>query len=276
MKKKNVLLLISGLAVLGILASVAIASGGTRSVAASRARTKMLGYKYAPGQAAARPRSGTSRLARIKVFGYKHAPGQAAAQAAASARSYIRRAERIRVDPALIKKFHLLRQARARATARTASASSVTTVAAALSGLVELGATYGANPSLAGETTVGPTNDDVWVVPGSTGACLVDVEGPQGAGSGCNSTSAVDAGELWTLDTIPYGPGGAKTQVLLGAVPDGNASVTVSWADGGTTVVPVTDNVYSVPIGSHTGWKSVTLKNSAGAVVTASGMPSLP
>jgi hypothetical protein len=66
------------------------------------------------------------------------------------------------------------------------------------------------------------------------------------------------------------------TRVLLGAVPDGNASITVAWSDGATTVVPVTDNIYSVPIGSHTGWKSVTLKNSAGATVTASGMPSLP
>jgi len=116
----------------------------------------------------------------------------------------------------------------------------------------------------------------VWLVPGSTGACLVDLEGPQGAGSGCNSASAVDAGDLWTLDTIPYRAGGARTKVLLGGVPDGNSSVTVSWAGGGSTVVPVTDNVYSVPIGSHPGWKSVTLKNSAGTVVAISGMPSLP
>ena len=64
--------------------------------------------------------------------------------------------------------------------------------------------------------------------------------------------------------------------MLLGAVPDGNASVTVSWADGGTTVAPVTDNIYSVPIGSHTGWRSVTLKNSIGTVVAVSGMRSLP
>lgn len=271
MKKKKVLLLIGGLAVLGILASVAMASGGKRSGAPSRARTEMLGYKYAPSRAAARVGSGTARRARIKVLGYKHTPGQAAAARAAQSRSYMRQVARIRVDRALVKRFHLLRQA------HTASASSETTIAAAISGLIPLGATFGANPSQAGETTVGSAKDDVWVVPGSTGACLVDVDGPQGAAAGgCNSASEVDAGDLWTLDTIPYGAGGAMTQVLLGAVPDDNASVTVSWAGGGTTVVPVIDNVYSVPIGSHTGWKSVTLKNSAGAVVTASGMPRLP
>lgn len=214
--------------------------------------------------------SARNRPATTKVLGYKHTPAQLAAARTASARAYMRQAARIPVDAALVKKFHLLRQA------RTASASGESTVAAAISSLVELGATFGANPSLAGETAVGPAKDDVWLVPGSSGACLVDVEGPQGAGSDCNSTSAVDAGDLWTLDTIPYRPGGGRIQVLLGAVPDGNASVIVSWADGGTTVAPVTDDVYSVPIGSHTGWKSVTLKNSTGTVVAVSGMRSLP
>lgn len=271
MKGNKLLLLICGLVVAGILASVALASGGTPPRASSRASTKQLGYRHASGRPAARPRSGASGRARIKVIGHKLTPGQAAAARAAQARSYMRQAARIRVDPPLIKGFHLLRQA------RTASASSETTIVAAISGLVPLGSTFGANPSQAGETTVGAAKDDVWVVPGSSGACLVDVDGPQeAAAGGCNSTSEVDAGDLWTLDTIPYGAGGAMTKVLLGAVPDGNASVTVAWSDGGTTVVPVTDNVYSVPIGSHRGWKSVTLKNSAGAVVTASGMPSLP
>ena len=256
MKRKKALFLICGLVVLGAVSSVTLASGSTtQSNAARRASTHVLDYKQAPGQ---------------KVLGYKHAPAQAAAARAAQAQSYMRRLARGKVDHALVRKFRLLRQA------RTASASSESTVADAISGLVAIGATQGADPSQAGHTTVGFARDDVWLVPGSTGACLVDVEGSQGAGSGCSSTSAVDAGKLWTLDTIPYGVGGAMTQVLLGAAPDGNASVTVSWTGAGTTVVPVIDNFYSVPIGSHTGWKSVTLKNSAGAVVAVPGMPSLP
>lgn len=268
MRRRKVLLLITGLAILGIIASGAIALGATGPT--RRASTKTLGYRRASGRAGARARSGAVRRASVKVLGYKHAPGQAAAQRAAHARSYLRQAASIKVDRALVMKFHLLQQS------RTASVSSQTTVAAAISGLAGLGASYGANPSQAAQTAVGPGQDDVWLVPGSSGACLVDLEGPQGAGASCNSASAVDAGDLWTLDTIPYDAGGTTTQVLLGAAPNGNASVTVSWADGGTTVVPVTDNVYSVPIGSHTGWKSVTLKNSAGTAVAVPGMPTLP
>jgi hypothetical protein len=207
-----------------------------------------------------------------KVLGYKHAPGEAAAQRAALGRSYLRRVAGEKVDPELVKAFGVLRQARP----HPANGLSVSAVAGAIAGLADLGSAYGANPAQAGETVVGPGKDDVWLVPGSTGACLVDRDGPQAAGSGCNDAGAVEDGKLWTLDTIQYGTGGARTKVLLGSAPDGNASVTVSWSDAATTVAPVTDNIYSVPIGSHTGWKSVTLKNSAGAVVTVPGIPHLP
>jgi hypothetical protein len=183
----------------------------------------------------------------------------------------MRQAARIKVDPALVERFHVLQRQR-----RASVSSQVTTAADALVGLADVGQTYGANPSQAAETAIGPGHDEVWLVPGSSGACLVDVEGQQGAGSSCNSSKAVDAGYLWTLDTIPYGAGGTMTQVLLGVVPDGNTSITVSWTDGSTTVVPVNDNIYSVPIGSHAGWKSLTLRNDAGPVVTVPGMPSLP
>jgi len=149
-------------------------------------------------------------------------------------------------------------------------------VATAISYLANLNKSYGADPSRAGETTVGPGKADVWMVPGGTGACLVDQEGPQGAGSTCNDASAVESGDLWTLDTIPYGTNGTLAQVLLGTAPDGNGSVSVAWTGGSSTVVPVVNNVYSVPIGSHKGWTSVTMKNSSGDVQVVAGMPSLP
>lgn len=250
MKRKNVLFLITGVAVLAALLSVAIASGSATRPTASRPTGK--------------------------VRGYQHAPGQAAAVQAAQARSETRHWARRKVDRVLLRNFRLLRHAQGRRTAHTAGGPSETMVAGALSDLAALGASHGADPAQAGETTVGLAHDPVWVVPGSTGACLVNVDGPQVAASGCNSTSEVDRGMLWTLDTIPYGAGGTRAKVLVGAVPDGNASVTVSWADGGTTVVPVTNNVYCVPVGSHTGWNSLTLKDGAGAFVTASGMPKLP
>lgn len=237
MRPKRIISVIGGLAIIGVLLSVAIASGSTtRSTArVQHANTTTLGYKRASVPAAAR-----------------------------------RHSARVRANRVLIKNFRVLREA------RVSSTSSQAVVADALSGLVALRATRGANPAQAGETTVGVAQDPVWLVPGSTGACLVDVEGPQGAGSGCNNTNAVDDGQLWTLDTIPYGTGGAMTKVLLGVAPDGNTSVTVSWAGGGTTVVPVINNFYSVPIGTHSGWRSVTLRNSQGTIIAASGMPSLP
>lgn len=251
MRRRTTLFLISGVAVAGTLLMVAIASGsGTRHELSRRPSLKALAHSDAHARTAAVTRASQARSSR-------------------------RRPAPQRVDRSLIRHFGLLRRAQARA-AGAADPASESIVTDSLSGLVEMKATHGADPSQAGETTVGAAHDDVWLVPGSSGACLVDVEGPQGAGSGCNTASAVEAGDLWTLDSIPYGPGGAMTRVLLGAVPDGNASITVAWSDGATTVVPVTDNIYSVPIGSHTGWKSVTLKNSAGATVTASGMPSLP
>jgi hypothetical protein len=252
MRRRTTLFLTGGLAILGTFLSVAIALGS--------------GARHGLSQ----PRSATA-----VVHTHARAP-MATPSGATHVRSGTRRHALRRVDRALMRHFGLLRRSRARAAGGSVSASTETTVANALSGLVTLHATYGADPSQAGETAVGAANDDVWLVPGSSGACLVDVEGPQGAGSACNKAAAVEAGDLWTLDTIPYGAGGAMTKVLLGAVPDGNASVTIAWADGAATVVPVTHNVYSVPIGSHTGWKSVTLKNSAGATVAASGMPSLP
>ena len=247
MRRKKAYLLIAGLVVLLVLLSVAIASGSATRPTAPRPAGKVRGNTHALDKAAA-------------------------ARAAAEPRHRVRR----RVDRTLLKHFRLLRQARAGHSAHATSGSSETTVAAALAGLETLHATHGADPTQAAETTIGLANDPVWIVPGSTGACLVDVDGPGVTGSGCNSTSEADSGEMWTLDTIPYGVAGAQAKVLIGAVPDRNSSVTVTWADGSTTVVPVTNNLYSVPIGSHTGWKSVTLRNSAGAVVSASGMPQLP
>lgn len=254
--RRKALLLVGSLPVIAIavLASVAVASGSANHPIRSRA--------------------GSARPGMGKVLGYKHTPGQVA-MTASSARSRARHAT-AKVNRTLIANFALLRRAQSRSRARTADASSQTTVAAAIAPLTALHKSYAADPSQAGETTIGPGNDAVWLVPGSTGACLVDVEGPQGAGSTCNATNAVDVGQLWTIDTIPYGHDGAMTKVLIGTAPDGNSSVTVAWAGGGSTVVPVTDNIYSVPIGSHAGWTSVTLKNSSGDTATVPGMSKLP
>jgi len=167
--------------------------------------------------------------------------------------------------------FGLLR----RSTARVAGATPPAQVEAALGSLSGLDS-YGANAIDAAQTLLGPGGASAWLVPGSTGACLVNSEGPQGDSIGCNTLNAVESGELWTLDTVPYGSGGRMTQVLMGIVPDGNQSVTVTWTGGSTTVVPVSNNVYIVPIGSHSGWKGVKLKSASGSNVVLPGMTSLP
>jgi hypothetical protein len=161
-------------------------------------------------------------------------------------------------------------------TAAAPAASAAAIVPRALAPLGRTGKSYGGDPSRARATMIGPGRARVWLVPGTSGACMVNVEMRQAAGSTCNAASAVKAGELWTLDTVPYGAGGAATQVLIGAAPNGDTSATVSWTGGGTTVVPVINHIYSLPIGAHSGWTSVTLANGSGRTQTVAGMRHLP
>ena len=161
-------------------------------------------------------------------------------------------------------------------TAAAPAAGDAAIVRDAIAPLGKIGKAYGADPSQARATTAGPGRTSIWLVPGTSGACLVNMEMRQAAGSTCNATAAVKAGDLWTLDTVPYGARGAAVQVLIGAAPDGDTSATVSWTGGGTTVVPVTGHIYSVPIGAHSGWASVTLTNRSGHAQTAAGMRHLP
>lgn len=204
-----------------------------------------------------------------EVRGFKHAPGQAQRELASIT---ARQSHATALDRRLVRTFSILRSRHERA--RTASPSSA--VEAALAPFVEAGRTWGADPTQAKQALVGPGNARVWLVPGSAGACLADVEGPGAEGAVCNNTAAVDSGLLWILDTIPYGAGGAMTRVLVGTAPDQNSAITISWSDGGTTVVPVQDSIYVVPIGSHAGWTSVALKNASGHTVAVSGMSRAP
>jgi hypothetical protein len=177
--------------------------------------------------------------------------------------------------------------------ARTDDASEQTVVAAAIAGYTEsvppsapneppgfetVHRVYGLDPSQAGEATIGRGESTVWLVPGSNGACLVNLEDRQQgelAGVVCNTPGAVDAGLLWTNDWVPaYGTDGSGARVLIGVAPDGNSSVTINWSDGSHTVAPVSDNIYSVPLRSA--WTSVTLKNSSRQTTNVPGMPQLP
>jgi hypothetical protein len=217
------------------------------------------------GSASAAIANGSGEAAHGKVLGQRHTHVTHAPAVLAGHRG------RVRVSRELTAHFRSLRAA----TARTAGAADLSTISAALAPLSALGKTYGADPAQAVGTTVGPAGVKVWLVPGSDGACLVDVEGPQGAGNGCSSSAAVTAGDMWTVDAVHYA-GSAPQETLIGVAPDGYSSATVNWSDGTTSTLPVTANIYSTPIGAHAGWKSVTLTGATAAALDVTGMAKLP
>jgi hypothetical protein len=96
-----------------------------------------------------------------------------------------------------------------------------------------------------------------WVIPGGSGIAFM--------------ADGLNLGTMCRLDTLcsPLRGGffiatafGDGTQLLVGLVPDGNATVTVEMASGATRTARVIDNVYSVylPRGSAT----VVDRNAAG------------
>jgi hypothetical protein len=100
-----------------------------------------------------------------------------------------------------------------------------------------------------------------WVVPGSTEVCLIRLatrpgDVPDGV---CGSVSAAEHGLALTSESATGAP------VVVGLVPDGNASVGVTDADGTSQNVPVTNNVYEITSGEPS---MVSLREASGASVT--------
>jgi hypothetical protein len=118
--------------------------------------------------------------------------------------------------------------------------------------------------------TVG-TSVHVWLIPGSSGACMLWQEalapGVGGIGSVCTDQTHVDAGLLNAQDEVTPG---STDKTLFGLVPDGNTQVAVTLADGTTTSVPVTDNFFATT-GSAAA-PSMTIKTSSG---TAAKIPTV-
>jgi hypothetical protein len=100
-----------------------------------------------------------------------------------------------------------------------------------------------------------------WVVPGLTETCVIvgAVRPGDVPGGVCGSTAAAIHGLALATENA------AGTSVVLGLVPNGNASVKVTNADGTTENVPVTNNVYEVTGGTPS---TVSLKEASGKRVT--------
>ncbi len=109
----------------------------------------------------------------------------------------------------------------------------------------------------------------VVIVPGETSTCVIS--GPTGMsaaaaaaagrlGGVCGSISgAEERGLAVTTESASGAP------VVVGLAPKGNASVTVTNADGTTESVPVTNNVYEITSGNPS---TVNLKETSGKVTT--------
>jgi hypothetical protein len=116
----------------------------------------------------------------------------------------------------------------------------------------------GAQPVAASTGTSGSAAT-IWVVPGSSGVCIVAQETAGEAVGTCQSaTVAVASG----VDGLLQNPDGSET--LFGLVPNGNAAVTVATGSGQRTP-SVSQNVFAATVPSTI--SAVTLRNGAGDLV---------
>lgn len=122
------------------------------------------------------------------------------------------------------------------------------------------------NPSAA---VLGGSSNDIWLVPGSTGACIL-TPGRNGATT-CNVTAKVlDGGLLGGSGPASSTPGAQMLPTsITGVAPDGNPTVSITLANGTVEQAPVVNNIYTVDAGSI-GIKSVQLTTSGGLARTIS------
>jgi hypothetical protein len=105
---------------------------------------------------------------------------------------------------------------------------------------------------------------NLWLVPGSTGTCLVWRYGADDGGSGdCVPNSMAAAGDLSPLMGLTNGD-----TIVMGLAPDTNTTVRLVRADGSSQSVPVSNNVYVVA--TARAFTSVTLRDSGGAIQSRS------
>lgn len=122
-----------------------------------------------------------------------------------------------------------------------------------------ISAQFGVNASLAREVTYGQSH--LWIVPGSVGICLQDLE----AGAGvCGPISHAIAGKTATdVGGDEHGIVGGGT--IYGLAPNGNSKIVVHDANGNTEDVPVEHNVYII---THPGAVSIEVVDSSGKLQT--------
>jgi len=117
----------------------------------------------------------------------------------------------------------------------------------------------------------------LWIVPGGSGACVItqtsyttgSLAGRRSAGEGCDTTDGI----------LQYGLVGFRTRAdgmtfVHGIVPDGNDSVSVTFADGSQQTVHVTSNVVAASF--PTAAMTVSFRNANGVTVSLPYTPPTP
>ncbi len=110
---------------------------------------------------------------------------------------------------------------------------------------------------------------DVWLIPGTSGYSVIVYDPATG--------SAVRAGgsALPADGFLGFVGQDAGVYVAVGLVPDGNATVGLTSADGTTSTVVVTDNALSASTANPGGFTGITDVDSSGETQTADWTPGL-
>lgn len=171
-----------------------------------------------------------------------------------------RSAPKAPVSAALRRSFSIFRHAGAGEAGRRARARAAVTSLPANTGNGLL-ASYGVTPAAASYVAVGPQGG--WVLPGSAGACLLmpDPSSRGAFGVACGDVAEVLSGRLVVRQVAPSG-----RETVYGLAPDGNTTVRASLAGGGSTTLPVVENVYSTSASSVT---AISLLSDTGQSVTS-------
>jgi hypothetical protein len=150
--------------------------------------------------------------------------------------------KRSSIDARLMRAFRLFHKVSARTAGAAASEAVPALPAAVVKGFADPELAehqYGADVSAA--IYEHPTGSfGFWVVPGSSGACLVWNSGGvlPGAHAGCAPSSGVSSHGMLRIDYSYSAP------VIFGLEPDGVTSVTVTNTDGGKISAAVVNNVF--------------------------------
>jgi hypothetical protein len=222
-----------------------------------------------------RSRIGLLLVAAVACAGTIAATTALADHATPSARRTHRRFTKLvrhKVSPALVRHFAIFRRHFRRHLG--VRAATVTTEPAAIAVMLSNmsdpndPAQQNLRLSTASAEKVSPTSSfSAWVIPGTSGACVMTTEPVENGGPNASSAVASCAQSTMVLahgiDGLVQEPDGSQT--LFALVPDGNRTVSVVTGDGTVETVPVVNDV--VTSTSMTGFTSIGFRNSAGAAV---------